>query len=88
MKRIVTENSWREIAHQFESLIRQVVREEVAAAQAKEAYSEKEFCALVGISRPTARRMRERGELQFKQIGRRVVYTREHITGFLKSDET
>lgn len=80
-----------DMACQLEELIRRIVREEIAAQAApeltKEAYSEKEFCKLVGISQDMGRRMRLRGELKFIQAGRRVLYTPTHIREFLSRHE-
>ena len=67
-------------------LIREIVREELAEMQGfKDIYSEKEVCQLLGISRSTALEMRRRGELRFKNIGRRVVYPKEFVRKFLEA---
>jgi len=78
----------------LEAIIRKIVREELAASSQEittapptQAYSEKEVCERVGISRETAKKMRDKGRLKFTQIGRRIVYTDEHITEFLKANE-
>jgi hypothetical protein len=52
----------------------------------KEVYSEAEFCKLAGISKDTAKKLRDRGELKFKQAGRRILYSRKHISDFLNSN--
>ena len=68
----------------LKQIMRELLTELLAEMQSlKETYNEKEFCALVGISRPTTRRMRERGELKYKQIGRRVFYSQKHVRDFL-----
>lgn len=79
---------------ELEAIIRKIVREELAAnvlevmgAPLPQTLSEKEFCERVGISRDTAKRLRDRGKLKFAQVGRRVLYTPGHVTEFLESSE-
>lgn len=83
-----------EYGNTLEAIIRKIVREELAAnvpevmaAPLTQTLSEKEFCERVGISRETARLLRGKGQLKFTQIGRRVLYTPEHIAEFLQSNE-
>jgi len=77
----------------LETIIRKIVREELAASAPRVAapptqtFSEDEFCRRVGISRDTAKRMRDKGRLKFTQIGRRVLYTQDQVAEFLQSNE-
>jgi hypothetical protein len=65
------------------TLIRQIVREELTElARMKEEYTEAQFCKLVGISRTTAHRMRQRGKLNYILVGCRIRYTLQHIQAF------
>jgi hypothetical protein len=54
---------------------------------AKDFYTEEEFCAAAKISRTTAWRKRNNGELKYSEIGRQVIYLREHLIDYLKSNE-
>lgn len=49
--------------------------------------NEKEFCEAVGISRITAWRMRNDGRLPHLKIGRRILFTQQHIETFLRQFE-
>jgi excisionase family DNA binding protein len=78
----------------LEAIIRKIVREELAAqsqgitaAPLPETFSEDEFCKRIGISKTTARELRRKGKLKFMQIGRRVLYTPDHVSEFLQSNE-
>lgn len=53
----------------------------------KATLSEKEFCAAVGISRPTAYRLRKVGKLPYCRVGSRVLYLPRHIEEFLAHHE-
>ncbi len=67
----------------FKDLMREVLPELLAEMQPlKEEYTEAEFCKLVGISRTTAYRMRQRGELKYILVGCRIRYTPEHVREF------
>lgn len=46
--------------------------------------SEKKACELLDISRPTIKGMRDRGEIEFSRVGRRVVYTLRSLEDYLK----
>ena len=50
-------------------------------------YTEQEFCNVVGISRPTAYRLRKAGKLPHVRLKGRILYTRGQINAFLASHE-
>jgi len=49
----------------------------------KTTLSEKEFAQAVNLSRTTLWRLREKGQLPHIRIGRRILFTQEHIDQFL-----
>lgn len=50
----------------------------------KRYYTEKEFCAIVGIGQRTARRLRQAGELTHGRTGRKVWYTQAHVEDYFR----
>jgi excisionase family DNA binding protein len=50
-------------------------------------YTVKEACGIIGISRTTLWRAIRKGRLGCYRVGRRVLLSEEHMTGFLKSHE-
>ena len=48
-----------------------------------EVLSEPEAARVLGISSLTLRRARKRGEISFLQIGRRILYSSDHINQYL-----
>lgn len=50
----------------------------------KRYYTEKEFCAIVGIGVRTARRLRKAGELTHGRTGRKVWYTPAHVEDYFR----
>jgi excisionase family DNA binding protein len=50
-------------------------------------YSIKEACAMIGISRSTLWKAIRTGRLGCYRIGRRVMFSEEHMTGYLKLHE-
>lgn len=50
----------------------------------KRYYTEKEFCAIVGIGERTARRLRQAGELTYGRTGRKVWYTAQHVEAYFR----
>ena len=50
-------------------------------------FSEKEAAELLQVSPMTIRRRREKGDLGFYQLGRRVFVGESHILEFLKNSE-
>lgn len=53
----------------------------------KATYTEKELCALIGISRMTAYRLREAGKLSYCRVGDKILYLPRHIDEFLSRAE-
>ena len=53
----------------------------------KATLSEREFCEAVGISRVTAWRLREAGQLAYCRVGSRIKYLPRHVEEFLESCE-
>ncbi|MFN7946543.1 MAG: helix-turn-helix domain-containing protein [Blastocatellia bacterium] len=51
------------------------------------ALTEQEFCNTVRISRVTAWRLRRAGKLPHARVGRRILFTPDHIERFLRSME-
>jgi excisionase family DNA binding protein len=49
--------------------------------------TEDEFCEKVGISRMTAYRLRQKGQIVFCRVGIKILYLPEHVEQFLKSRE-
>lgn len=50
-------------------------------------YTIKEACAMIGISRSTLWKAIRTGRLGCYRIGRRVMFSEEHMTGYLKLHE-
>ncbi len=50
-------------------------------------YTVKEACGIIGISRTTLWRAIRKGRLGCYRVGRRVLLSEEHMTGFLKLHE-
>lgn len=50
----------------------------------KRYYTEKEFCAIVGIGERTARRLRQVGELTHGRTGRKVWYVQAHVDAYFR----
>ena len=50
-------------------------------------YTIKEACAMIGISRSTLWKAIRTGRLSCYRIGRRVMFSEEHMTGYLKLHE-
>ena len=50
-------------------------------------YTVKEACAIIGISRTTLWKAVRTGRLGCYRIGRRVMFSEEHMTGYLKLHE-
>jgi excisionase family DNA binding protein len=56
-------------------------------SEAKKNLSEREAAERLGISRLTLWRARQRGEIAFLRIGRRVLYSESHLNDFEQRDE-
>lgn len=50
-------------------------------------YSEEELAKLLNVTTRHLQNCRKKGELSCSNIGRRVVYTQEHVDEFLKNKE-
>lgn len=59
----------------------------VAPQRARLTYTVKEACLIIGISRTTLWRAIRKGRLGCYRVGRRVLLSEEHMTGFLKLHE-
>ena len=53
------------------------------SAQVKKVFTEAEASMEIGVSRTTMWRLREEGKIPFRQVGRRVLYTQEHLQAFI-----
>lgn len=58
-----------------------------AEPRARLTYTIKEACAMIGISRSTLWKAIRTGRLGCYRIGRRVMFSEEHMTGYLKLHE-
>ena len=57
------------------------------STQARLTYTIEEACMIIGISRTTLWKAIRAGKLSCYRIGRRVLFSEEHMTGFLKLNE-
>lgn len=75
----------------FEDTVRQIVREEVAAAlkasQTIKSYTQKETAALLKISEPTLIERRKKGEIRAYESGRNVMYTAAEINRYRENNK-
>lgn len=53
----------------------------------KATITERQFCEMVGISRITAWRLRERNELPHCRVGNKILYLPRHVDEFLSAHE-
>lgn len=58
-----------------------------ASPKEKDLYDEEAFIELMGISKKTSQRWRDKGDIKFSQVGRKIYYTRKSINEFLEKNK-
>jgi excisionase family DNA binding protein len=62
-------------------------RDSQEGLQVRLTYTIPEACLIIGISRTTLWKAIRTGKLSCYKIGRRILFSEEHMTGFLKLNE-